>query len=656
MTTPIIELHHIRKSYQTGQQQLTVLDDISLTINQGELVVIMGASGSGKSTLMHIMGCLDRPDSGQYLLKGIEINYIKPDELTQARSENFGFIFQRYHLLPHLDAMSNVEIPAVYGGRARSERRAEAESLLADLDLYDRVHHRPSELSGGQQQRVAIARSLINEGEIIFADEPTGALDSTNGRKILQLLENLNKTGSTVIIVTHDPAIAAMATRLIQIKDGKILSDQVQSRPNLSPDGEISQSTAKFKKRSDSKGRMAWPDVAKESFQMALASLISQKIRSVLTMLGIMIGITAVVLVIALGQGTQQQILNNIRMLGESTVEIYPGKGFGDPQATNIRTLVAEDATLVANLKVVENVTPVVTSTATLIYQNQVASVALNGVGQDYFNVKGYALMAGSGFSDGDIQNNAQRLVIDYNSAITLFKSPGNSLGKTVLLNRVPYKISGVLSEKTSSFGNSGSLDVFLPYTSLMNRNLGKRNLSTINIKIKDGVANDVAVRQIEKALEQRHRVKDFFTFNADAIRKSIENSSQTMSILISSIALISLIVGGIGVMNIMLVSVTERTREIGIRMAVGARKSDILLQFLFEAVFLCIVGGAIGVVFSFGLGYLFNKYNDTFKLIFSPLSFISAFGFSAFIGMLFGIIPARNASNLNPVDALSYE
>ncbi len=645
----LLELRGLRREFPAGEQTIAVLKDVDLSIEQGEMVAIIGASGSGKSTLMNILGCLDRPSAGTYRVGGRETGRLDPDDLAALRREYFGFIFQRYHLLGDLDAVGNVEIPAIYAGKDGASRRERAEGLLQRLGLGERLGHKPSQLSGGQQQRVSIARALMNGGQVILADEPTGALDSHSGEEMLKLLRELHAAGHTVIIVTHDMKVAETADRLIEISDGCIIADRrlrggddARALDEPAPAREAGALRAGF-------GQF------REAFRMALLAMLSHKLRTFLTMLGIIIGIASVVSVVALGQGSQQKILENISAIGTNTIDIYPGKGFGDRRSARIQTLVPADADALAGQDFVDSVTPSVSSSGTLRYREQALSVSMSGVGEQFFRAKGYTFAQGRAFETKAVRESAQSAVIDSNTYQKLFAGK-QALGQVILLGKVPVRIVGVLDPIQSNFGGSDQLRVYLPYTAVMNRMLGQSHLESITVRVDDSVSSDAAEQGIIRLLTRRHGVQDFFVMNTDTIRQTIEKTSQTMTLLISAIALISLLVGGIGVMNIMLVSVTERTREIGVRMAVGARQSDIMRQFLIEAVLVCLIGGALGVMAALAFGALFSRLTSEFSLVFSGASIVAAFLCSTVIGLVFGFLPARNAARLDPVDALSRE
>ncbi|MGL3044116.1 MULTISPECIES: MacB family efflux pump subunit [Acinetobacter] len=652
---PLLEVKNLVREFPAGESTVQILKGVNLEIYPGELVAIVGQSGSGKSTLMNILGCLDKPTTGSYKVKGRETRELEADELAQLRREYFGFIFQRYHLLGDLSAAGNVEVPAIYAGEDSSERRERAVKILTDLGLGEKTQNRPSQLSGGQQQRVSIARALMNGGDVILADEPTGALDKNSGIEVMRILRELNAKGHTIILVTHDHNVAKNATRIIEISDGNIISDQ----PNV-PEVEDElekQPLIRNEKKKISSWRSA-VDRLGEAFRMALLAMNAHRMRTFLTMLGIIIGIASVVSVVALGNGSQKQILENISSLGTNTITVFQGRGFGDnSRSSQAKTLIPADADALAEQPYVDGVSPSVNSSVTGRYKEIEASTTVNGVSEDFFYVRGMTFQSGQPFDRNSVTQQAQDVVIDTNTKNTFFKDGTNPVGQVLLLGSVPSRIIGVIDAQKGMMGNNDSLNVYLPYSTVMSRMLGQSNVRSIIVRIKDEYPSAAAENAILNLLVQRHGAQDVFTQNADSIRETIQQTTATMTLLISAIAVISLVVGGIGVMNIMLVSVTERTQEIGVRMAVGARQSDILQQFLIEAVLVCILGGILGVLLSLGIGQLITHFaGSTFQMAYSTTSIIAAFVCSSLIGIVFGFIPARNAARLNPVDALSRE
>ncbi|CAJ9560950.1 macrolide ABC transporter ATP-binding protein/permease MacB [Burkholderia pseudomallei] len=651
MTGPLLQLTRVTRRFPAGEKDVVVLDDVSLSIDAGEIVAIVGASGSGKSTLMNILGCLDHPSSGSYTVGGRETSELESDELARLRREHFGFIFQRYHLLPHLCAAENIEMPAVYAGSAQAQRRERALALLARLGLSDRASHRPSQLSGGQQQRVSIARALMNGGEVILADEPTGALDSKSGRDVIRVLRELNALGHTVIIVTHDEQVAAHARRIIEISDGRIVGDRLNPHADAAdaaPDASGGAQPRRARRLSAGVGRFA------EAFRMAWIALVSHRLRTLLTMLGIIIGITSVVSIVAIGEGAKRYMLDEIGSIGTNTINVYPGADWGDSRADAIQTLVAADAAALAEQIYIDSATPETSRSLLLRYRNVDVNALVSGVGERFFQVRGMKLAQGIAFGADEVRRQAQVAVIDENTRRKLFGANPNPLGEVILIDNLPCVVIGVTASKKSAFGDMKNLNVWVPYTTASGRLFGQRHLDSITVRVRDGQPSDAAERSLTKLMLQRHGRKDFFTYNMDSVVKTVEKTGQSLTLLLSLIAVISLVVGGIGVMNIMLVSVTERTREIGIRMAVGARQTDIMQQFLVEAVTVCLMGGAIGIVLSFGMSFVFSLFVDQWKMVFSAASIASAFLCSTLIGVVFGFMPARNASRLDPIDALA--
>ena len=742
----LLELKNVRRAYMSGDAEVEVLHGINLSVRKGEMLAIIGPSGSGKSTLMNIIGCLDTPSSGNYFVMGKDTHNMLHDELTSLRRDFFGFIFQRYHLLSHLCARENVQVPSVYAGVPKKKRDERALKLLEDLGLSHRSEYRPAQLSGGQQQRVSIARALMNGGRIILADEPTGALDSKSGRDVMNTLQELNSQGHTVIIVTHDPRIAACAKRVISIEDGNITSDVINEHPakfELHMDGsnEDTQACKQVSSHDESSANAqgckptsthepqthapvmhepsiapsmhasshdpskhasshdesneqytrvatnttaattstssqetadtlfaygykgnpwlfklhAYTDRFKEAFVMAYRAMLSNRMRTLLTMLGIIIGIMAVVTVVALARGASEQIISNIAAMGTNTITVYPGQRMGDVRRGRIQTLTPRDLNALQGQPFVDSVSATVQTNALLRRGQKEANATIQGVSSEMFRVYGLELKKGRLFNEIELKSNAQVGVIDDNTA-KLFFATEDPLGKTIIIGKVVIRVIGVLAKSDSWVIRGTNPTVFVPYTSVMTRLVNQNYLSSIVLRINDGFAAPVAENAIKSILVTRHGREDFFMQSSDTIMKSIENATRTFTLMISAIAVISLVVGGIGVMNIMLVSVTERTKEIGIRMAVGAGRGDILSQFLIEAVMVCLIGGLLGVVLSYIAGHLIMHFAPNIVLSYSLTSVIAAVMTSSVIGIVFGFMPARSASRLNPIDALARE
>lgn len=641
----MIELKNICKVFQNGDERALVLKNINLEIKQGEFVAIIGQSGSGKSTLMNILGCLDTPSSGTYTLDGKDISHFSKDELSELRLKKFGFIFQRYNLIPASNATENVALPGIYAGTKKFERTQRAKELLSKLGLGDKTDFMPNHLSGGQQQRVSIARALMNGGEILLCDEPTGALDSASGQTVMQIIKELNQAGHTIIMVTHDKQIASWASRVIEISDGRIISDN-KTEQNLNklnnPKSEHASDLSRLKDRFF------------ESFNMSISAIKAHKLRSFLTMLGIIIGISSVICVVALARGSQENILEGINKMGVSTITIFPGRGFGDRGSAKRKNFSIEDINILESLEFVDNAMPRTRSSGTLIYANTNSGASVHAGTEMILKISSVELKSGRNFTKDDIQNSASVIIIDENTQKTFFKD-SDPLGKIMIFNKRPFMVIGVGKRDEGAFSD-GSLSIYMPYTTLANKVTGSHKIRSIVVSIAPGVNSQLAEHAISEILKIRRGGTDFYMINSDTILKTIKATTDTMSLLISGIALISLVVGGIGVMNIMLVSVIERTKEIGVRMAIGAKGADIMLQFLIEAILLCALGGIIGVLLAFGIGGLFNLISNDIKMSFSLVSIIIAFGISSLVGIVFGYMPAKRAAKLNPIDALLRE
>ena len=642
----IIEINKINKYFGEGENRTQVLKDVNLEIQKGDFIAIIGQSGSGKSTLMNIIGCLDTATSGSYKIAHTEVSKLNSDELSDLRQKKFGFIFQRYNLLSTLTALENVALPAIYAGVDEKERLQRAAFLLEKLGLIDKLHSKPNQLSGGQQQRVSIARALMNGGDIILADEPTGALDSKSGETVMAILQQLHREGHTIIVVTHDKQIAAFANRIIEIKDGRIIEDTRKADLIVEKTDSPSVQKNRF---------TLYKDQFTESFKMSVKAIIAHKLRSLLTMLGIIIGITSVVCVVALGNGSQQKILANINSMGTNTMDIFNGTGFGDRRAERMQNLTVGDSDILAKQSYIISATPNSSVSATLVYQNKDFTAQVRGVGEQYFNVKGLSLKQGAFFTANDVKHNEQVAVIDENTLKQVFKNQ-NPIGQVLMMNKKPLRVIGIAATQNNMGMTSSNLNIYIPYTTAMNKISGNQKIDSITVKVRDDVNSTVAEKDLTNLLLVRHGKKDFFVMNTDTIKQTIESTTNTMKLLISCIALISLVVGGIGVMNIMLVSVTERTKEIGVRMAIGARQSNILQQFLIEAVLICLIGGVTGILLSVIFGVIFNTFMTDFTMIFSTFSIVAAVLCSTLIGIVFGYMPARNASLLNPITALARE
>ncbi len=644
---PVIELSHISRHFGSGNAAVTVLKDISLRVEAGEMLAIIGASGSGKSTLMNIIGCLDKPSEGEMRIMGVSAQVASSEQLAELRSRYLGFIFQRYHLMPYLTASENVTIPALYTDMPASGRRARAEYLLTRLGLGERMGYRPAQLSGGQQQRVSIARALMNGAPVILADEPTGALDSSSGQELMAILHGLHQAGHTLIIVTHDRSIAEQCQRIVEIHDGQIIADRANPvMPKI---------TSHQLPAIAATGRTpVWQSIH-ETVRMAWRSLLGHRIRAFLSMLGIIIGISSVVSSMAVGEGARQSILSQISQLGSSSVEIRPGLGWDKLRPDFERALTLDDVDLLGKQSYIDSLSPVVNKTVMAIRGGKQVVVSLSGVSNGFFRVQGLNFVSGNRFTSGDLDEREPVVIIDPNVRSTLFPNGQDPLGEIIQLSGVPYRVIGVAEKKGPKYVGEQP-GAWIPYTSLLERMSGDTPLQSITLRIADDYPIDTAQRNVEQLLESTHGKRDFFTMTNDQMTKTIRKTSESMTLLITAIAGISLLVGGVGVMNIMLVSVTERTHEIGIRLSVGARPADIMRQFLIEAMVICALGGLTGIIGSGLAGLIFSLVTQQFTMIFTWPPILLACGFSALIGLGFGFFPARNAARLQPTEALARE
>ncbi|MEN3951549.1 MacB family efflux pump subunit [Iodidimonas sp. SYSU 1G8] len=640
----LIRIDGISKIYQNGETEIRALDDVSLSIFPGEFVAIMGQSGSGKSTLMNILGCLDRPDEGVYEVAGTDVASLSLDELAALRRDTFGFVFQRYNLLSGSTATENVEIPAIYAGVAKRDRVEKAHRLLERLGLGDRTEHRPGQLSGGQQQRVSIARALMNGADVILADEPTGALDSRSGAEVLELLKQLNVEGTTVILITHDPSVASHAQRVIQIQDGKIVDDTQTGAPV----GKIA-----ARRPVVDHGAFRLLSEMGEAVKIALRQLRVNLFRTALTLLGVVIGVAAVVTMLAIGEGAQQKVLQGIQNMGSNLLLVRAG-GRG-ARSDDSASLGLADIEAIAELPGVQVAVGERQSNTTLRFGNVDYRTRVQGTQEGFPVARDWPIVEGTFFTDEDIQSFAPVTVLGSTAVRNLFANGEDPIGQYVMVGNVPFQVIGVLATKgASSFGQDMDDVALIPLTTGFMRVFGTQSVSTISVKVENAGDISKVEADIGALMEQRQPSKTFEIRNTASLLEMVQETQGTLTILLGSVAAISLLVGGIGVMNIMLVSVTERTREIGLRMATGARMNDILVQFNTEALVVCAIGGVVGVLLGVAIGLTLGQFDVAIQ--FTPGPAILAFSCAVATGLVFGYLPARKAARLDPVVALSSE
>jgi len=656
----IIRLENVKKIYKLGSVEVLALDDISLSIKQGEFVSIMGPSGSGKSTLLYLLGLLDKPTFGKYYLFNNDISKFQEKQLAVLRNNFFGFVFQNYNLLSRISALENVLLPLIYSdvNHFKEKNKEFAMKLLSQLGLKERLYHKPTELSGGQQQRVAIARALINNPKVLLADEPTGNLDSKSASEIIEIFKNLNSQGITIIMVTHEPDLASVAKRIIKLRDGMIVADEVveKNKENFSLQSEKKQQISLPKPKTLSFSKI------KDYFLESQKALLANKIRTILSILGVVVGVASLIAMLSLGQGAQEQVKKQIANLGSNLLIVHPAArriGGVAVESTAIRGMTLEDFKAIKVLPEVESVSPIVQGRAQVVYGGKNWNTRIEGVSSEFQYMRNSVPQKGRFFTEEEVNLRARVAIIGEEIVNQLFPNQ-EPVGEFIKINRIDFQVIGILPKKGMSGWRNEDDKVSIPYTTAMFRLFGTEFISEFSVKVKEGYDLNETGEKIKKVLLKLHRLPETKTELIDVrnlaeIQQTITETTKTFSFLLGSIAFVSLLVGGIGIMNIMLVSVTERTREIGLRKSIGANNTDILLQFIIESIFICILGGIIGILLGCGISVLLSAVAKWNTKIVLP-SIVLSFSFSVIVGLIFGIWPAKKASQLNPIEALRYE
>ncbi|HEU0202021.1 MAG TPA: ABC transporter permease [Burkholderiaceae bacterium] len=629
-----IRLAGITKTYGDGQAAFQALKGIDLDIAEGEFVAIMGPSGSGKSTAMNILGCLDTPSSGTYEFRGVHVERLSRRQRALLRRHVLGFVFQGFNLLARTSALENVELPLIYRGEAASARHAAAHAALEQVGLAGWDEHTPAELSGGQQQRVAIARAIVTRPAVLLADEPTGNLDTKTSREIMDLITTLNREhGITVLMVTHEPDMAAYAKRAVRFVDGRVESDRRNGGERL----------------------MLW-----NALVLALRAIRRNVMRSFLTTLGVVIGVAAVITMVTLGNGATRSVTDQIASMGSDLLIIVPGQGFGLGAGAAPNFKLADADAIRSQIGTVDVVAPVATKPVTAVYQAKNWNTVITGSTNDFFGAGNWVLVSGRTFSEAEERAGKAVCVIGETVRSNLF-GHGSPIGAEMRIKQFACEVVGLLKAKgQSAMGQDQDDTIVMPLRTVQRRLTGSQDITRLTVTVRDGASADTAKSQLTSLMRQRRNISEteddnFRVMDTRQIAEMLTGTTRILTMLLGAVAAVSLLVGGIGIMNIMLVSVTERTREIGIRLAIGALEGEVLLQFLIEAVVLASLGGVAGLALA-AAGSAALASAMSIPYVFDSTINVLSFMFSAAIGVVFGYFPARRAARLDPIEALRHE